>query len=87
MEQKNKMTNLDRIEYNSALNVIKRLILNGFSDDNFAFIQEQMLNIQPYTVPNDYRKLGELVRDSYTDDCDIKELNQLIRMMKLDESK
>lgn len=80
------MSNLDRKEYNRTLSNIKRLILNGYTDENFGVIQELMSNIQPYTVPNNYRKLGEHVRNSYTDDVNIKELNQLVRNMRLEEA-
>jgi len=77
--------NIDRGEYNKILNNIKRLILSGYSDDNFIMIQQLMSSIRQHTVPNDYNKLGECVRNSYTDDCDTKELNQLIKNMRLEQ--
>ena len=75
----------DRAEYNRMLNNIKRLILSGFSDESFSVIQNQMAMIRNFTVPEHYNKLGSFVRDSYTDTCDIKGLNQLVRDMRLND--
>lgn len=78
-------TQEERVELNKTLNFIKKLILNGYSDDTFGWIQEHMTNVQPHVDPQAYRRLGEFVRSAYTDSVDVKELNQLIRYMKVDE--
>lgn len=80
----------NRADLNKTINFVKKLILNGYTeesgDENFAWIQECMNKIRPYVNPFQYTRLGEMVRLAYTDSVDVKELNQLVREMKVDET-
>jgi hypothetical protein len=78
--------NISRDEFNKSLNQIKKLILSGYTEDSFTMIQQYMSYIRESMVPNDFRTLGEFVRNSYTDSVDTKELNQFIKSIKVEEN-
>ena len=72
-----------KINIMKTLGLLKKMINVGYTPENFENIDSLMKQLQPHVDPNKFRRLSEMWRNSYTDSCELSELNSVIDSFKL----